>query len=148
MSEEKIVSVIRDFAEAYVNRDVEKMLSFLTDDVVRISPEGTFKGKDEVKHYLTWDAQTTPEIKLREAGFGIIVKGNKAAWEWVYEGFTHDGRSWREILGITTYEFNGEKIQRYSEYYDRLSMAKQVAKGRFEKTIVGTIVNRWEKGLH
>jgi ketosteroid isomerase-like protein len=60
MSEEKIVSVIRDFAEAHVKPDVEKMLSFLTDDVVRISPEGTFKGKEEVKRYLTWDAQTAP----------------------------------------------------------------------------------------
>ena len=148
MSEEKIVSVIRDFAEAYVKRDVEKMLSFLTDDVVRISPEGTFKGKEEVKRYLTWDAQITPDIKLREAGVGIIVKGNKAAYEWTYEGSTSDGRRWRDIPGITTYEFSGEKIQQYREYYDRLSMGKQVAKGWFEKMIVGTIVNRWEKGLH
>jgi hypothetical protein len=46
------------------------------------------------------------------------------------------------------YEFSGEIIQQYREYYDRLSMAKQVAKGWFENTIVGTIVNRWEKGFH
>jgi ketosteroid isomerase-like protein len=53
MSEEKIVSVVRDFVEAYVKRDVEKMSSFLTADVVRRSPEGTFKDKEEVKRYLT-----------------------------------------------------------------------------------------------
>ena len=148
MSEEEIVSVIRDFAEASMKRDVEKMLSFLTDDVVRISPEGTFKGKEEVKRYLTWDAQTTPDINLRDAGVGIMVKGNKGVYEWVYEGSTSDGRKWREIAGITVYEFSGEKIQQYREIYDRLSMAKQVAKGWFERMIVGTIVNRWEKGLH
>jgi ketosteroid isomerase-like protein len=38
MSEEKIVSVIRDFVEAYVKRDVEKTLSFLTEDVVWAQP--------------------------------------------------------------------------------------------------------------
>jgi len=101
-----------------------------------------------VKRYLTWDAQTTPDIQLREAGVGIMVKGNKAVYERVYEGSTSDGRRWREIPGITIYEFSGEEIQQYREYYDRLSMGKQVAKGWFEKMIVGTIVNRWEKGLH
>jgi len=148
MSEEKLVGVIRDFAEAYVKRDVKKMLSFLTDDVIRSSPEGIFKGKEEVKRYLTWDVQIAPDIKLREAGIGIVVKGNKAVWEWVYEGSMPDGRRWREIPGITVYMFSGEKIQQYGEYYDRLSMAKQVAKGWLEKKMVGTIVNRWEKGLH
>ena len=132
MSEEKLVGVIRDFAEAYVKRDVEKMLSFLTDDVIRSSPEGIFKGKEEVKRYLTWDVQIAPDIKLREAGIGIVVKGNKAVWEWVYEGSMPDGRRWREIPGITVYMFSGEKIQQYSEYYDRLSMAKQVATGWLE----------------
>jgi ketosteroid isomerase-like protein len=40
MSEEKIVSAIRDFAEAYVKRDVEKVLSFFTEDAVWVNPVG------------------------------------------------------------------------------------------------------------
>ena len=149
MSEEKIVGVIRDFVEAYVKRDVEKMLSFLTEDVVWVQPEGTFKGKEEAKRFLAWEAaQRAPDFKTRDAGIGIMVKGNKAVYEHVIEGSTPDGRRWREIPGITVYEFSGEKIQQHRAYYDRLSMAKQVAKGWFERMIVGTIVNRWEKGLH
>jgi len=149
MSEEMIESAVRDFVEAYVKRDVEKMLSLLTEDAVWVLPEGTFKGKEEVKRFLTWDAQITPDVKLRDAGIGIMVKGNKAVWEWVFEGSTPDGRRCREIPGITVFEFSGEKIQQqHRMYYDRLSMAIQMAKGWFEKKVVGFIVNRWEKGLH
>jgi len=63
MSEEKIVSVIRDFVEAYVKRDVEKMLSFLTEDVVWVNPEGTFKGKEEAKRFLTWGCSNYSRCK-------------------------------------------------------------------------------------
>ncbi len=80
MSEEKIASVVRDFAEAYVKRDVEKVLSFLTDDVIRASPEGTFRGREEAKRYLIWDAQATPGIKLRETGICVMVKENRAVF--------------------------------------------------------------------
>jgi len=150
MSEEKIVSVIRDFVEAYVKRDVEKMLSFLTEDAVWVLPDYPFplKGKEEVKRYLTWETQRIPDFKIRDAGIGIMVKGNKAVHEQVFEGSMPEGRRFREIPGIAVYEFNGEKIQRHRMYYDRLSMGKQVAKGRFEKKVVSLIVNRWEKGLH
>ena len=154
MYEEKLVSIVRDFAEAYAKRDVEKMLSFLTEDVVWVALEGTFKGNKEVKRYLTWEAQITTQrntqrrTRARDAGIGIMVKGNKAAYEWVIEVSTSDGRRLYEVSGISVYEFNGEKIQKHGMYYDRLSTAKQMAKGWFEKMIVGTIVNRMEKGLH
>ena len=148
MSEEKIVSAVRCFVEAYARRDVEKMLSFLTEDVVWVLLEGTFKGKEEVKRYLTWETRRMPDFKIRDAGIGIMVKGNKAVYEHVFEGSTPDGRRCREIPAIAVYEFSGEKIQQLHRYYDRLSMSKQVAKGWFERMIVGTIVNRWKKGLH
>lgn len=149
MSEEKILSVIRDLAEAYVKRDVEKMLSFFTEDVVWAQPEGTFKGKEEVKLFLAWDAaQRTPDFKARDAGIGIMMKGNKAVYECVFEGSTPDGRGYREIPGITVYEFSGERIQQVRLYNDRLLMGKQAAKGWFERMIMGRIMNRFEKGLH
>ena len=148
ISEEKIASVIRDFGRAKEKRDMEKMLSLLTEDVVWTNNEGTFKGKGEVKHYLTWETQRITDAKTRAVGTGTIVKGNIAVRELVFEGSTSDGRRWREIPVIILEEFSGEKIQRHREYFDRLSMAKQVSKGWFERMIVGSIVNRFEKGLH
>ena len=147
MSEEKIVSVIRDF-RATEKRDVEKKLSFLTEDVVWTNNEGTFKGKEEVKCYLTWETQRITNAKVRAAGIGTMVKGNTVVQELVFEGSTSDGRSFGEIPVIIVDEFSGEKIRRHREYFDRLSMVKQAANGWFERMIVGQIVNRVEEGLH
>ena len=54
MSEKKIESIVRDFWDAFDERDVEKMLTFFTEDAVWVSPVGTFKGKEELRHVLTW----------------------------------------------------------------------------------------------
>jgi len=77
-----------------------------------------------------------------------MVKGNKAVWEWIFEGSTPDDRRCHEIPGITVFEFSGEKIQQRRLYFDRLSTLRQMTKGWLEKILVGFIVNRWEKGLH
>ncbi len=148
MSEEKLVNVIRDFVEAYERRDVEKMSSFLTEDVVWVALEGTFKGKEEAKRFLTWEAQTTPGLKIRDAGIGIMVKGNKAFYEHVLDGVSRDGGKSHDISGIGVFEFKDEKIQQHRLLYDRLSVAKQVTKGWFARKVVGLIVDGWEKGLH
>jgi ketosteroid isomerase-like protein len=149
MSEEKIASIVHGFGRvSHEKRDVEKMLSFLTEDVVWVNNEGTFKGKEDLKRYFTWETQRMSDAKIRDAGIGIIVKGNIAVHEEVFEGSTSDGRRFGGIPVIIVEEFSGEKIQRHREYFDRLSMAKQAAKGPFERMIVGSIVNRFEKGLH
>ncbi len=133
MSEEKIVSVIREREIAREKRDVEKMLSFLTEDVVWTNNEGIFKGKEEVKRYFTWETQRMTAAKTRAAGIGTIVKGNIAVRELVFEGSTSEGRGFSGIPVIIVEEFSGEKITRHSEYFDRLSLAKQVAKGRWKE---------------
>ena len=148
MSEDKIASVIHERELASEKRDVEKMLSFLAEDVIWTNNEGTFKGKEEVKRYWTWEAQRMSSAKVRPAGIGTMVKGNIAVQEFVFEGSTSDGRGFDEIPVIIVEEFSGEKIQRHREYFDRLSMVKQAAKGWFERMIVGQIVNRVEEGLH
>ena len=52
MSEEKILGVLREFGEAYVSKNVEMMLSFLTEDAVWVTAMGTFRGKEDVKRYF------------------------------------------------------------------------------------------------
>jgi len=90
--------IIRDFVEAVEKREVEKTLYFLAEDAVWVAPEGTFKGKEKLKRFITWSFQTG-WVKMRDAGNGIIVKGNEAVYEYIFEGGTPDGRKWREIPG-------------------------------------------------
>jgi ketosteroid isomerase-like protein len=147
MSEEKIESAIRGLLAAVEKKDVEKALSFATEDAVWFAVEGTFKGKKEWKRYLTWMAMQVKDVKFKDAGIGIMVKGNKAVFQYTYEGTTTDGMKF-EVPGICLYEFKNEKIQQHYAVVDRLLFAKQVAKGTVSKRLVGSMVKRWEKGLH
>ena len=145
MAEEKIASIMRDFVGAMAKGDVEKMLSFLTEDAAWVNPNGTFKGKEELRRYLTWMAQTMQDAMITETGNGIIVQGNKAFFEHVIAG-TMNGMKY-EGLAMCAYEFKGEKIKELRTAWDRLSMAKQVAKGWLAKWGVNSIVKQAEKGL-
>ena len=151
MSEKKKESIVRDFLEAYDERDVEKMLTFFAEDAVWVSPVGTFKGKEGLRRVLTWDTQITPTIKSRYSGIGILVKGNKAVSEGISEG-DYEGKTFEEP-GITVFEFSDDKIQHIRLFYNKLSMVKQVAMqytgivGWFVKRIVNYIVKSGEKGL-
>jgi len=151
VSEEKIKSVVYGFGEAFVKRDVEKMLSFFAEDAVWVSPAGTFKGKEEIKRILTWDTQIMPTVKSTRSGIGLIVKENKAVAEDIDEGWT-EGKKF-EMLAITVFEFSHDKIQHIRLFYDRLSIIKQVTMqykgltGWFAKRLINYIVGHAEKGL-
>ena len=148
MSEEKIASVIHDFVEAYVKRDVKKTLSFLTEDVVWAQPEGTFKGKEEVKRLLAWLPQSFwwSQVKVRDAGVGILVKGNKAVYEQIIEGVSAHSRTY-EAPAISIFEFSGEKIQQHRTLCDRMTLGKQGCGGWVGRRILRGILNTWEGGL-
>lgn len=145
MSEEKIKSVMHDFLKTLAERDVEKALSFCTEDAAWVTPEGTFKGKGELKRYVTWLNQNTPDLKITETGIGIMAQGNNGVYEHVLSG-TFEGTKW-EMLAMCAYEFSDEKIQNIRTVYDRLWMAKQVVKGMLAKKAVNSIINATEKGL-
>ena len=141
---ERCESIMHGFVEALGKRDVEKALSFCAEDAIWVTPEGTFKGREELRRYLTWSSQTTSAI--RATGIKTIVQGNRGAYEHVLEGIS-EGAKW-EVLALCAYEFSNDKIQSLRTVYDRLSVAKQVAKGGLARTAVNAIIKRMEKGLH
>jgi len=147
MSEEKIESVIRGWRAALEKKDVEKALSFVAEDAVWFTVEGTFKGKAEWKRYLTWMARVNAELKFKDAGIGIITKGNKAVSQYTLEAKTLDGVKY-EVPGICTYEFKNGKIQQHYTVLDRVLIAKLAAKGIAAKRLMASLVKRMEKGLH
>jgi ketosteroid isomerase-like protein len=146
MSEEKLESVIYGWRAALEEKDVEKALSFVAEDAVWFTNEGTFKGKEEWRRYLTWQA-SIGSAKFKDAGIGVLVKGNKAVSQYTLEGKTPDGMK-IEVPGVCMYQFKGEKIQQHTTIVDRLLLAKQAAKGTVAKRLVGSIASRMEKGLH
>jgi ketosteroid isomerase-like protein len=147
VSEEKIASVIRDFVEAIMKRDVEKTLSLLTEDAIWVQPEGTFKGKTEIRRLLTWlpNSFWYSQLKVRDAGVGILVKGNKVVYEQIINDVSAHDRAY-EASAISIFEFNGEKIQHYRALCDRMTFGKQGCwkegyVGWLDRKILGGILN-------
>ena len=140
MSKEAIAATMRDFAKTLEKGDVEKALTFFTDDGVWITPIGKFKGKDEIRRYLS--SEYMKGLTITEAGNGIIVEGNKAFFEHVI-GTTLRGKRVQALV-FCAYEFNDGKIKETRSVYDRLQMAQQVAKGWFQKRVINSIVKQSE----
>ena len=146
MAKEEIISIMRNFKDAYNKKDLEESLSFFTEDADWVNPDGVFKGKEEIKSYFKWVFEIIPDQKLIESGVKIIAEEDRAVYEHILEG-SYEGMKY-QILVLCIHEFKEDKIQHVRTAYDRLSLAKQLAKGKIVKTAVNSIINRMEKGLH
>ena len=147
LTEEKIEISIREWIDALETGDVEKFLSFFADDAVWLAPEGEFKGQDELKRFFTWvtDINRVQNQKFEDTGIGIVVKGNKAVYEYMWEA-TVDGNRIKEP-GVCCYEFRDDKCVYHRSISDRISGAKQAATGFIDRRAVNAIVDRLERGL-
>ncbi len=132
--------------EAYNKKDLTSVLSFFADDAAYVRSEGTFRGKEEIARYYTWSYSNYSEVLLKEES--IIVEGDMAVLEWSLEGTSvRGGGKNAQLQGLDLFEFKNEKVQAVHIYQDRLLVAKQLASGWFEKTIINGVVKRMEKGL-
>ncbi len=145
MAENKKESAIRDYVNALEKKDVDKALTFFTDDATWTNSEGVFKGKEEIKNYTIWMLNSLTDLTFTDDGIGIIVEGNKAVYQHIFEGLNEGNRI--KTKGICTYQFDGDKCSKHYTTSDRLSMAKQAATGPFTGMVVNSIVKRIEKGL-
>jgi uncharacterized protein (TIGR02246 family) len=145
MSKEGLISIMHKFKDAFNKKDLEKTLSFFAEDADWVNPNGEFKGKEEIKNYFKWVFEINPDQKIIESGVKIIAEEDKAVYEHILEGSV-EGMKY-QILALCIYESKGSKFQHLRSAFDRLSLAKQLAKGPIAKTAVNSILNRMEKGL-
>ena len=146
MAEEKIPSLMREFVKTMEDGDVEKSLSYFAEGGIWANPNGTFRGKDELRRCVSAMYDQMKDIKVKECGLGIIAQGNKAFFEHELSG-TAEGKK-VAFLAICAYEFADDKIKEVRTTFDRLSMAQQAVKGGLPKMMVNMIVKQAEKGLH
>jgi len=145
MADEKIPGIMRDFCRALEAKDTGRLLSFFADDGSWITPEGAFKGKDEIRRFLKWQFDQVHDIKITERGNGIIAQGNTAFYEHMIAGTVRGVKA--EYLSLCAWEFKDDNIKALSTVNDRLSLARQVARGWLAKWLVSLVANRAEKGL-
>jgi ketosteroid isomerase-like protein len=145
MPEEKYAVIMREFVKAMAAGDAEKTISYLTDDVISVTPYGTYRGKEAIKQNVVAMSKNMKDMNVREAGNGIIWQGDKAFFEHVLSG-TFQGKKY-EMLAMCAYEFSGDKIKNLRSVYDRLLTAQQVVKGWPAKPLVNMVVRQSEKAM-
>ena len=90
-----------------------------------------------MKRYLTWLCKTNRQIKFKNAGIGLVAKGNKAVYDYMLDGVSYQ-RIKYETPGVCTYEIDDSKITQHRILTDRLSIAKQAAKATIQKWVVNS----------
>jgi len=145
MPDEGIKKTIRGFLQALLDEDADKVLQYVTDNVIWSSPDSTLNGKAGLKKYVEWLREANPEVGIKESGLGIIVDGDKAFTEQILSG-VHNGKKW-ETLALCVYEFRGEKIKAIRTVYDRLFIARQVSRGLIVKKAMKKVTGALGRGL-
>ncbi len=102
-------TIIRDYIDALEKNDINRALLFFTDDAIWYNPKGIFKGKKEVKEYLSWLFNTVSDIKFVDDGVGIIIQGNKGVFQHIFNGTFRGSKI--KVPTFCTYLFNDSQCE-------------------------------------
>ena len=116
--------VIDRIYAAYSEGDVERMVDLMAEDaVVTFLGHGTFRGKAEIRPYMTWAAGQLPQLAFLVRR--KIVDGEHAAVVWDETGTTKRGERW-ESRGVDVYRIVGGKVAELTVYSDTAKMHRQL----------------------
>jgi steroid delta-isomerase-like uncharacterized protein len=127
-------NMMSDFLAAMNAHDLEKMLTFFTDDAVYdCMPMGKLsRGKKEIKDFFSDTFTSFPDFKIEMKS--NFIAGDQGAGEWVMSGtFAQSttpgvpatGKKF-SVRGATINEFRGGKISRNTNYWNRAEFLQQV----------------------
>ncbi len=126
--------MMMDYVAAMNAHDLEKTLTFFTDDAVYdCMPMGKLsKGKKEIKDFLSDTFTSFPDFKLEvKSGFNA---GDQGASEWVMSGtfaqstipgMPATGKKF-SVRGASIIEFSGGKVSRHTNYWNLAAFLQQV----------------------
>jgi ketosteroid isomerase-like protein len=144
-TEEKNLSVARDFLKAFEAKHLEQVLFCFSDDAVWISPEGTFTSHSQIEYYLGSQVNQADDMKIRESGNGIVVEGNRAFIEHMISYRRFGERI--DYTVLCALELRDGKITRIRTVYDRLSLENKLVRNRISKWAINRALKQAEKRL-
>jgi len=129
-----VEKMMGDYLAAMNAHDLDKILTFFTDDAVyECIPMGKVsKGKKEIKDFLSNTFTNFPDFKLEmKSGFQA---GDRGASEWVMSGtfaksdipaMPATGKKF-SVRGAAITEFKNGKVSRHTNYWNLVSFLQQV----------------------
>jgi ketosteroid isomerase-like protein len=149
----RLVAQVERFREAYLSRDVDRMMTFFSDDAELVAAPGAFSGKDAIRKFLQWDAELSPTVSIDDVGVGMASAGKGCVvWERALH-LTYEGIPYQEDAATILELDDAGLIRRYRSYYDKLAVVDQIASGLpgiggwFTKEVVGAVVAAGGMGL-
>jgi len=125
--------MIREYLETWNTHDLDKMVSFFTDDCVyeNLARGQTYRGKEEIKAWAKMSFDAIPDFKLDVTS--LFVSGDWAACEWVMTGtqtgsapdLPATGKSF-SVRGSTIVQLREGKIARNTDYWDMATFLRQL----------------------
>ncbi len=124
---------IDDWAAAWSSSDADKVVALFTDDCVYedVTMGIVNRGKQELKSFAKTFLSAFPDMKCElQTRF---VSGTLGSAEWTLSG-THTGdapglpatnKSF-SLRGASVFELQGDKIRRCSDYWDMVTLLKQI----------------------
>jgi|GEM_PF-2013042 len=136
LPERQIDELVNRYFTAWTTHSIAEIGKFYADDIALydLPADFTIKGRQAVLKYeqQAWLAAVPDMLWLKTSS--IFIRGNTAAYEWLYSG-TYSGRWWGKevvkktfsIRGISTTRFNeAGKIVFQKDFYDMNSFATQL----------------------
>jgi ketosteroid isomerase-like protein len=116
MSEAHTRAIVDRLYEAFLAGDGEGMLALMADDVeVRFLGQGTFRGIDETRRFMTFAAALLEEVDFRTKK--VIIDGDVGCVLWEETATTADGHPW-ENHGVDVIRARGGRIVSLHENND------------------------------
>lgn len=148
-----LVERVQSFRDAYLARDVDRMVDHFSQDAELTAAPGVFRGKDAIRRFLAWDADLSPTVVVEDVGLGMVAVGDSAVlWERVIHLSYEDVPYHEDAATLLELDDQG-LIRRYRSYYDKLAVVSQVAAGLpgvggwFTHEIVKVVVAAGGRGL-
>ena len=110
----------RFFEEGWNRHDVDRLMTFMTDDCVFESASGpevcgtSNVGRDRVREAFARVFAAYPDARFRDARH--FVAGDRGVSEWLFTGTAADGRK-VEVNGCDLFTFRDGKIRRKTSYF-------------------------------
>lgn len=152
VGESEVRLKVDEYLAAYVDRDIDRLLTLFADDAEVTAAPGTLRGKEAIRKFYEWDARLSPAASVRDEGIGVLVSGRTAVCERVIS-LTYEGIPYEEEAA-TIFEFDDAgKIRRQRSYYDKLALMDRIAscypglQGRIFRRMTGYLVAQGSKGL-
>jgi len=144
---------MKDLVAAWNSHDVEKILSFFTDDCVYedIVVGKVNHGKEELRAFIKDLLTGAPDVKLELES--IVASGDHVSMEWVMSGtqtgvllgFPASGKSFSG-RGVSVSELMDGKIKKNTDYYDGASFFRQLGI-QFQTVASDPFVGTWIMNL-